>query len=222
LVEKEAYFLGLSAYIHLNPVRAEVVNKPEKYGWSSFNDYLRIGKSIPWIFSNDILEKFSGDRKAYKAFVYNFMIKGNEIREEDIIGKYGILGSEEFRDQIVKKFCPKAIKSDQREKPDLKHLTRLDRENIKSIIAQTFLVEEKDLFSKKRGNIYRKIHLYGLKKYTDLNLREIGDMMDMDYAAVSKMVKRFTVDLEKKGNFGSMVKKFEEQVKNYKTGNVKC
>ncbi len=222
LVEKEAYFLTLSAYIHLNPVRAAIVDKPEKYGWSSFNDFFRFEKLIPWIFSNDILNMFSGDRKAYKTFVHNFMIKGNEIQKEDIGGKYGILGSEEFRDQTFKKFYPKVKKSDQREKPDLKHLTRLDKENIKNIILKTLQVKEKDLFSKRRGNIYRKIYLYGLKKYTDLSLREIGEIMEMDYAAVSQMVKRFSADLEKKSNLGVLVIKFDEEVKNCKRGNVKC
>jgi REP element-mobilizing transposase RayT len=224
LVEKEAYFLALSAYIHLNPVRAAIVDKPEKYGWSSFNDFFRIKKSIPWLFSSDILNMFSGNRKAYKTFVHYFMIKGNEIQKEDIIGKYGILGSEEFRDQTVKKFHPnpEAKKSDQREKPDLRHLTRLDKENIKNIIVKIFQVKEKDLLSKKRGNIYRKVFLYGLKKYTDLSLREIGEMMDMDYAAVSQMVKRFIADLEKKENLRVIVTKFDEEVKNCKKGNVKC
>ncbi len=150
------------------------------------------------------------------------MIKENEIRKQDISGKYGILGSEKFRDQTVKKFYPKAKKSDQREKPDLKHLTRLNREDIKKIILKTFRVKEKDLFTKKRGNIYRKIYLYGLKKYTDLSLREIGEMLEMDYATVSQMVKRFTADLVKEDNLGSMVIKFDEEVKNYKMGNVKC
>ena len=98
----------------------------------------------------------------------------------------------------------------------------VDRENIKNIIAKTFQVKEKELFTKKRGNIYRKIFLFGLKKYTDLSLREIGEMMEMDYAAVSQMVKRFNADLEKKGNFRSMVSKFDEEVRNYRMGNVKC
>ena len=222
LVEKEAYFLTLSAYIHLNPVRAEIVNEPNKYRWSSFNDYLRTEKSNPWIFTEDILKMFAGDREAYKTFVYNCMKAGNEIRKEDINGKYGILGSEDFRDMTTKKFGTSAEQKDLREKPDLKHLTRLTRENIKDIILETFHAKEKELMTKKKGNIIRKIYAYGLKKYTDLSLRDMADMMDMDYAAVSQMVRRFTADLEKKDNLGSMVMKFEEEVKNFKTRNVKC
>lgn len=215
LVEKESYLLTLSAYIHLNPVRAEIVNKPEKYRWSSFNDYLKIEKSIHWICSDDILKKFSGGRNAYKTYVYNFMIKGNEIRKDDISGKYAILGGKEFRAKIIKKFKADAKKSDLREKPDLKHLSRLNNEDIKNIILRTYQVKEKELFSKKRGNIYRKIYLYGLKKYTDLSLREIGELSEMDYAAVCQMVKRFSLDSEKNTELKLIIKKFDKEVRNY-------
>jgi REP element-mobilizing transposase RayT len=35
LVEKESYLLSLSRYIHLNPVRAGIVEYPEEYHWSN-------------------------------------------------------------------------------------------------------------------------------------------------------------------------------------------
>lgn len=40
LVEKETYALELSRYIHLNPVRARLVRKPEDYVWSSYRVYI--------------------------------------------------------------------------------------------------------------------------------------------------------------------------------------
>lgn len=215
LVEKESYLLTLSAYIHLNPVRAKIVNNPEKYRWSSFNDYLKIEKSIHRIFSDDILKKFSGGRNAYKAFVYNFMIKGNEILKDNISGKHAILGGNEFRDKMIKKFTSDTKKSELREKPDLKHLSKLNREDIKNIILRTFQLKEKELLIKKRGNIYRKIYLYGLKKYTDLSLREIGELSEMDYAAVCQMVKRFLLDSEKNTKLKLIMKKFDKEVRNY-------
>ena len=33
-------------YIHANPVRAGIVNRPELYPWSSVHNYLQDGKSI--------------------------------------------------------------------------------------------------------------------------------------------------------------------------------
>src|SRR4030042_6587968 len=40
IVDKGGYLLALGRYIHLNPVRAGVVRRPEESGWSSYRDYL--------------------------------------------------------------------------------------------------------------------------------------------------------------------------------------
>jgi len=39
LIEKTPYLLEISRYIHLNPVRAGIVPKPEMYEWSSYRVY---------------------------------------------------------------------------------------------------------------------------------------------------------------------------------------
>jgi len=39
-VEKESYMLTVIRYVHMNPVRAGIVERPGDYGWSSFRDYL--------------------------------------------------------------------------------------------------------------------------------------------------------------------------------------
>lgn len=215
LVEKEAYLLTLSAYIHLNPVRAGVVIKPEEYRWSSFSSYLKNDKLILWIFTHDILKMFSGNREEYKAFVYSCMIEGNEIRKEDIRGKHSILGRKEFSDRIKKKFRSRIREIDFREKPDLKHLKKLNIEDIKKIILITFQVNEKELLIKKRDNTYRKIYLYGLKKYTNLSLRKIANLSEMDYAAVSQMIKRFILNSERNYELKLMLEKFDREVRNY-------
>jgi hypothetical protein len=45
LCEKDSYLLELSAYIHLNPVRANLVKDPAEYPWSSYREYLKGGSS---------------------------------------------------------------------------------------------------------------------------------------------------------------------------------
>lgn len=213
LVEKEAYLIKLSIYIHLNPVRAGIVARPEEYRWSSFNSYVKNDESIHWIFPDDILKMFSGYRETYRTIVYKCMIKENEIRKRDISGKYSILGGKEFSERMIKRFKPGKERCDTREKPDLKHLNRLNRKDIKDIVLRTFHVEEKELLIKKRGNIYRKIYLYGLKKYTNLSLNKIGDLSGMDYSAVSQMIKRFIVATEKNYELKVMLEKFEREMR---------
>ncbi len=40
LVDKDSYLMELSRYIHLNPVRAKMVEKPEEYSYSSYISYI--------------------------------------------------------------------------------------------------------------------------------------------------------------------------------------
>ena len=39
LIEEEGYFLEVSRYIHLNPVKAGWTSRPEDWPWSSVHDY---------------------------------------------------------------------------------------------------------------------------------------------------------------------------------------
>ena len=41
IVDKENYLLELSRYVHLNPLRAKIINKPQDYKWSSYGGYIR-------------------------------------------------------------------------------------------------------------------------------------------------------------------------------------
>jgi len=40
LVDIDEYAQELSRYIHLNPVKTGMVEKPEQYRWSSYQDYI--------------------------------------------------------------------------------------------------------------------------------------------------------------------------------------
>lgn len=70
LIKDDAQMLATSRYIHLNPVRAKIVEMPERYQWSSYGMY--IGKRKERLISSDnILFYFKDDnkRKLYKEFV---------------------------------------------------------------------------------------------------------------------------------------------------------
>ena len=42
LIEADEYAKELSRYIHLNPIRAKIVELPEQYEWSSYSYYAGI------------------------------------------------------------------------------------------------------------------------------------------------------------------------------------
>jgi REP element-mobilizing transposase RayT len=70
LVDSDGYLAEVSRYIHLNPVRARMVEKPEAYRWSSLGAYVRRGGGVPWVRTREVLERFEGSRKAYLEYVY--------------------------------------------------------------------------------------------------------------------------------------------------------
>lgn len=193
LVDKEEYLLVLSAYIHLNPVRAKIVKMPAEYKWSSFASYVFNCHTYPWLFTTEILELFSGNRGAYEQYVVAQHHQFDETTTDEFRGKNSILGSDDFTKESKARIAALKEKIDHREKPDLKHLSTLDPEFIRSILFKIFCISEKDLMQRCHGNIYRKLYSYSLKKYTSLSLREIGSLIDMDYSAVSQMINRFII-----------------------------
>ena len=70
------------------------------------------------------------------------------------------------------------------------------------------------MFLKKKNNDYRKLFLYGLRKYTQLSLKEIGELCEMDYVAVFQMVKRFVLDSVSNSELKKMLEKFEREILN--------
>ncbi len=72
IVDKENYLLELSRYIHLNPVRANIVNQPEQYKWGSYGDYIDKEKRDTLTDRDDTLYYFSKVRSTaiekYKKF----------------------------------------------------------------------------------------------------------------------------------------------------------
>ena len=85
-VDSEDYLLAAVRYIHNNPVKAGIVNSPEKYLWSSYYDYINIKKRND-VITDKILNIFSGNISvAVKQFI-DFSILDSDIKFIDLIEK---------------------------------------------------------------------------------------------------------------------------------------
>ncbi len=54
-------------------------------------------------------------------------------------------------------------------------------EEIMNIIVDKFSIEKEEIFRKRRGNIYRQIALYLIKKLSTLSLKDIAELLKMKY-----------------------------------------
>ncbi len=196
IVDKDSYALVLSAYIHLNPIRAGMVENLNNYYFSSFLDYT--GKRSPVVKRLDtslILSKFADNKKqAYKQYMQYVMENADLKNPLEKSYKNIALGNEKFIEEIKEKI---AKLSSSREISHIKDENSLSKEHIINAISTRFGIEENTIFKKVKGNIYRKLALYLFKRYTSLTLKEIGELFNMDYSAVSQTVKRFEKEMKK-------------------------
>ena len=103
-MDGDSYLLEMVRYIHLNPVRAGMVTRPEDYPWSSHRAYL--GKEIlPWLTTDWTLAQFGKSvakaRAAYLAFVLDGL---GEERRPDFHGAGAdsrLLGDDSFMDKCL-------------------------------------------------------------------------------------------------------------------------
>ncbi len=103
LVDKDVYLVELSRYVHLNPVRAGVVEKPEQYKWSSYGGYIGKVKEEDWVEYSWILSQF-GEKKSPSQQKYReYTEKGLKENQKSLFDKlWGqvVLGGEEFQEKI--------------------------------------------------------------------------------------------------------------------------
>jgi len=195
LVDEDSYVKVLSAYIHLNPLRAGIVKDLSEYKWSSYLDYEGRKKSIERLDTEFILNQFGEDigsaRRRYREFVLS-----NRDRESPLKDSYrGIaLGGEAYIEKIKERISSVGR---QREITETRLEDRHSPEEIMELMMDKLQIEREEIFSKKRGNVYRKLALYLIRSRTRLSLKEIGEVFKMDYAAVSQAVKRFEGLMEK-------------------------
>ena len=73
LVEDDHHFDAISRYVHLNPVRARLRERPEQWPWSTCAGYYRASRAMDWVDGAAVLSDFGGPtpqgRRRYRRFV---------------------------------------------------------------------------------------------------------------------------------------------------------
>jgi len=75
MIEDEAYYWVVSRYIHLNPVRVGLVDKPAAWQWSTYPGYVRRASRLPWVAYDRLLSAWRGEHggsdpsSSYRHFV---------------------------------------------------------------------------------------------------------------------------------------------------------
>lgn len=81
MAKQDSYFVGVSKYIHLNPVKANIVERAQDYKWSSMSIYLGERDIYQIIDSQRVLEYFS-KQYSRSLTLYLEYIYDKDVEEE--------------------------------------------------------------------------------------------------------------------------------------------
>jgi REP element-mobilizing transposase RayT len=97
VVDADSYLLEAVRYIHLNPVRAELVRDPNEYRWSSHGVYLG-DRQEPWVTTDFVLGMLSPTLARARSVYRDFVLQG--LRGTEPIGQ-----PLEAVDQLIARQC---------------------------------------------------------------------------------------------------------------------
>ena len=105
VVDKDNYLLQVSRYIHLNPVSARIVKRPQDFRWSSYGSYLK-GKGLTALKTESVLANFNGSTsrqlRQYRDYVEGDGSEKTRNPAPEVI-KQIFIGDEDFAAAIRRK-----------------------------------------------------------------------------------------------------------------------
>jgi putative transposase len=182
VVDKDAYFLELTRYIHLNPVYAGLVQDPAAYGRSSYQGYL-CRKDV--FIDKDKIKQYLGmTRNQYQCFVLDGIKEPKDplakVYAGFLLGSVGFIKDklQDLERQITsEEVVPKRVLLNGQDKA---------KQIIHSVEQHFRTTLEQIKANKTRPMRVKQVLIYLLREHTGLTNHTIGDMLGMRYPAVSK------------------------------------
>lgn len=210
LIEQEAYSHQLCRYIHLNPVKAKIVSRPEDHAYSSFQYYMSWGGKKPEFLETDWLlrqfhRKGAEARKSFYRFTLNGL-KDGWSPEENLRGGM-ILGGEDFFEKIRKQYLGSR---EDKEIPHLKKSRRMpEMKEIRSCVESCC----------ESGGMRKRLLVWALKRHTSLKLREIAERIQspISYSAISQICRRIEKERQENKKLQKLMDHVESQMSKVKT-----
>jgi len=206
LCDKDKYFLELSAYIHLNPVRGGLVKDPLKFLWSSYRAYM--GSKKEDLIDEEFLLRIFGDRrnqaqKAYERFV---SARIQDDRAEDFydIKDQRFLGEEEFIRDV--RLALNERKSDKDE---------ISIERLTTTVSNILGIERILFYSATRGRegaLGRAVVGYLGRKICGYENSKIASHFRRDPATLSCGIRSVEKRMAKEESFVKLIKKLEDML----------
>ncbi|MEW6426823.1 MAG: transposase [Thermodesulfobacteriota bacterium] len=205
LVDGDRYLLELVRYIHLNPVRAGMVNDPGEYPWSGHTAYL--GKeSLPWLTTDWVLGQFGKSvgkaRAGYRAFVLDRL--GEAHRPEFHGGEEDprILGDDDFAQKCLLDF-------------DVRRPLRLTAKEIADAVCRAYHVDEARLKAVSQQRVAceaRAVVGWLARELGCATLSDVARHVNRDVASVSSAARRLSDRMRERPELAEQVRRVKAEL----------
>ncbi len=200
LIEADEYLMELSRYIHLNPVRCGIVEKPEAHPWSSYNDYIGARPAPGWL-RMDMLSAHFGDCKKYRQFVEEMLGKEYESPLQQAVAST-LLGSEPFVQEIMATHLDG--KQVERDVPAIRELSKPRKiemilENVRGALGD--------------AELEQKVCIYLAHRYSGARLKELGEYFVKKDSAIAQTTRRLIGEMAGDVKLKKLVDSLEEKLK---------
>jgi REP element-mobilizing transposase RayT len=198
LVEDETYFWPVSRYLHLNPVRARLVDHPRDWPWSSYAGHDSRRRRLDWIAYDTLLSavpsEFGGmdPASAYRRYVTSSL-------SEPVASPLGsawrglVVGSEPFVRQVKARLA--ASPSTAHGIPP-KQLSLLDRQQVYEAVLEHYGRPPEALSQRGARDRCRGVAAYLARRLTGTTLRELANDLGLSRPdSVPNLTRRIDRDL---------------------------
>ncbi len=212
LVARDNYLLELSRYIHLNPVRTQMIQRPEEYTYSSYKAYT--SRKREKLLTNDLIlgmmssHKAEG-KKAYPLFVEACNGRKLEDPQKEVYGGI-ILGGTRFIKETLQQ-----IKTEYLQKEGISERRALrsthNIEEIIEVVSSYFKIDKDEMLTNKHSE-QRKIAIYFVKQRTGADNNQIGEVFGRTSKAIAKTYERFRKEIKSNRKLSTKIKKIKKDL----------
>ena len=197
----------LVRYIHLNPVRANLVASPEEYVWSSHRAYMNQDE-LTWLTQDRLLKRFHHDPQVAIRNYEKYVMKGigHESEVDFKVGcQEGVLGDDGFIDEIKTKVCVV-----QKQKIELLDLI--------AKICERYELTKEDLCSsgkQHKQSRARAILALLVRESSNLSLEQLSRFLRREASGLSKLANRLEIECSQKSKVAQEVGEMRERIGNF-------
>lgn len=216
-IEDEMYYWTVSRYIHLNPVRAGLVARPEDWEWSSFPGYARRSRRADWVAHDSLLAAWSGEfggrepAPAYRRFVASGIKNPPASPFRDAFDGW-ILGSSRFVSRL--RSALDELSGETRSMvPEARRLRGLRPEEILDAVAAYYGVERSSLARPGDPHLARAVAAWLCRRHTQATLRQLAEPLGLSRPdSVPNLTRRIDAKIKSSPQIAQEVREILNQI----------